>query len=134
MLTGKKLGILGVGKIGEALVTGLIRRGGVRAEDILGSVRRDDSLKRATDLGIAATTDSAAVVARSDIILIATKPQAVEGLLSVIDPAVRPGQLFISVAASVPTAYIETRLGHPVAVVRAMPNTPCMLGAGMTVL
>jgi pyrroline-5-carboxylate reductase len=135
MLTGKKLGILGVGKIGEALATGLIRKNQVRAEDIMGSVRREESVQRVKErLGIAATTDSAAVVARSDIVLVATKPQAVEGLLSVIDPAVRPGQVFISVAASVPTSFIETRLGHPVPVIRAMPNTPCMLGAGMTAI
>ncbi|HVY62196.1 MAG TPA: pyrroline-5-carboxylate reductase [Planctomycetota bacterium] len=134
MLSGKKLGILGVGKIGEALATGLIRKGEVRAEDIMGSVRREESLRRLDRLGMAVTTDSAAVVARSDIVLVATKPQAVEGLLAVIDPAVKPGQIFISVAASVPTAFIEARIGHPVPVVRAMPNTPCMLGAGMTVL
>ena len=135
MLKGKKLGILGLGKIGEALVTGLIRKGVVAAADLAGSVKREESLKRVAErLGISASTDSAAVVAQSDIVVIATKPQAVEGLLAVIDPAVRAGQIVISIAASVPTSFIETRLGLPVSVIRAMPNTPCTLGAGMTVL
>ncbi len=135
MLTGKKLGILGVGKIGEALVSGLVRNGGVRPEDVLGSVRHEESVKRVEQrLGISVTTDSAAVVARSDVVLIATKPQAVDGLLASIKGSVKRGQLFISIAASVPTTFIEERLGLPVPVVRVMPNTPCKLGAGMSVL
>lgn len=134
-LSGKKLGVLGVGKLGEALISGLVQRGGVRAEDIAGSVRLPESVKRVeTRLGIRATTDSAAIAAASDILLVATKPQAVEGLLAVIDPAIRREHVVISVAASVPTTFIEARLGLPVPVIRVMPNTPCQLGAGMSVL
>jgi pyrroline-5-carboxylate reductase len=134
MLEGKKLGILGVGKIGEALVSGLIGKGLAPAA-VSGSVKTEDSARRAAErLGISVTTDSASVVARADVVVIATKPQAVEGVLAIIDPVVKPGQLFISIAASVPTTFIETRLGLPVPVVRVMPNTPCKLGAGMSVL
>ncbi len=134
-LSGKKLGVLGVGKLGEALISGLVQRGGVRTEDIAGSVRLPESVKRVeTRLGIRATTDSAAIAAASDILLVATKPQAVEGLLAVIDPAIRREHVVISVAASVPTTFIEARLGLPVPVIRVMPNTPCQLGAGMSVL
>lgn len=134
-LTGKKLGILGVGKIGEAIVAGLLAKGEVRAADIAGSVRNPESAARARErLGIEVGTDSAAVVDRSDVIVVATKPQAVEGLLASIAAAARPEKLFISVAASVPCAYFEARLQGAVPVVRAMPNTPVKLGAGMTVL
>jgi pyrroline-5-carboxylate reductase len=135
MLSAQKLGILGVGKIGEALVSGLLARGVMAAADIAGSVRRPESVGRARErLGIEVTTDSAAVVARSDIVLVATKPQAVEGLLASIAGAARPGTLFVSVAASVPCSFFEERLGEGVPVVRAMPSTPVKLGAGMTVL
>src|SRR5207253_464019 len=110
-----KLAILGVGKLGEALVQGLVAGGHASAEDIVGSVRSSESVARVEQrLRIRATTDSAAAVAASDIVIVATKPQAVEGLLSIIDPAVKPGQLVISVAASVPTSFIEARIGLPV--------------------
>jgi pyrroline-5-carboxylate reductase len=114
MLKGKKLGILGVGKLGESLASGLINAGVMRATDIFGSVRQKESVQRVEGrLGLRATMDSAEVVAQSDIVVIATKPQAVEGVLAVIDPAVKPGQLMISCAASVPTSFIEARIGHP---------------------
>jgi pyrroline-5-carboxylate reductase len=135
MLTGKKIGFLGLGKIGEALALGLMERAGARREDMIGSVAHADSLERAARrTGIRATLDSREVVAESEVLVLATKPQAVPAVLATIGGAVRADQLFISVAASVPTSFIEERVAASVPVVRAMPNTPCLLGAGMTVL
>jgi len=135
VLKGKKLGILGLGKIGEALVSGLLARGEVERGDILGSVKHEESAARARErLGISVSTDSADVARRSDVLVVATKPQGVEALLAVIAPVTDPSKLVISVAASVPAAFFEARLTGPVPVVRAMPNTPVKLGAGMTAL
>ncbi len=135
MLTGKKLAVLGVGKLGEALVMGLLKQGDVRREDIAGSVAHEESLGRIRErLGIEAMTDNRRLVDGRDIILLAVKPQNMDRVLTEIAEVVTPQQLVITVAASVTTQFVEARLRAPVPVVRAMPNTPCVLGAGMTAL
>jgi pyrroline-5-carboxylate reductase len=135
VIRSKKIGFLGFGKIGEAIALGLFERAGVRREDVFASVRQPDSIERAERrAGVRATNDNRAVVAASEILILATKPQAVAGLLEEIRADLRPEKLLVSVAASVPTSFIEGRLASPLPVVRAMPNTPCLLGAGMTVL
>jgi pyrroline-5-carboxylate reductase len=135
MLRGKKIGFIGLGKIGEALALGLVERAGVRREDLSGSVAHAESVERAARrTGIRATTENRAVLEGAEILIIATKPQAVPGVLAEIGREVRKEQLVISVAASVPTSLIEAAIAAPVPVVRVMPNTPCLLGAGMSVL
>jgi pyrroline-5-carboxylate reductase len=73
-----------------------------------------------------------AAVRDADIVLIGLKPQVVEEVMTEIRPVATAKQLFISVAASVPTGHIERALGLDVPVIRAMPNTPCLLGVGIT--
>jgi pyrroline-5-carboxylate reductase len=86
----------------------------------------------AAKLHVAVGTSNAEAVKGADVILIAVKPQVVEDVAREISTFVTPRQLIISVAASVPTAMIEKHLPASVPVVRAMPNTPCLLGSGMT--
>src|SRR5207253_634543 len=129
MLVGKKIGFLGLGKIGEALALGLVERAGARREDLSGSVAHEESAERAARrTGLRVSTENRAVVAASEILILAVKPQAVPAVLADIGSAVRADQLFISVAASVPTSFIEARLTAKAPVVRVMPNTPCLLG------
>ena len=82
--------------------------------------------------GITVTTDNRAAVAEADIVLLCVKPQVLGDVVQQIAGGVRKDQLIISIAASVPTTYIEKRLPEEVPVIRAMPNTPSMVGAGMT--
>lgn len=134
-LVGKKIGFLGVGKIGEALALGLIERAGARREDMIGSVAHEESAERAARrTGLRVGTSNRAVVDASEILILAVKPQAVPAVLADVGGVVRAEQLFISVAASIPTSFIEQRLAAAAPVVRVMPNTPCLLGAGMSVL
>jgi pyrroline-5-carboxylate reductase len=135
MLKGKKLAVIGVGKLGEALVTGLLKQGELRREDIAGSVGHEKSLERVRErLGIQVVLDNRAVVQSRDIILLAVKPQNMDKVVREIAEIVTPQQLVVTVAASVTTSFVEERLRQPIPVVRAMPNTPCVLNAGMTVL
>ena len=76
-------------------------------------------------------SDNAAAV-RSDVVLLAVKPMQVAEVLQEIRGELKAGAVLVSVAASVPTKFIEQHLASPVAVVRAMPNTPCAIGCGMT--
>jgi pyrroline-5-carboxylate reductase len=135
MLTGKKLAVIGVGKLGEALIMGLVKNGLVRSEDVGGSVAHASSVTRVQQkLGIHVTMDNIELVQGRDVILLAVKPQNMDHVVREISTVLKADQVVISVAASVTTMFIEDRLNDPIPVVRAMPNTPCVLNAGMTVL
>ena len=132
-LADKKIAVLGAGKLGGIILQALLREVLLSKELTRATVRHSDrALRLAENLGIEVGTDNAKAVQGADIIFICVKPQTVQEVLEEIRPHVSPGQLVISVAASVPTSQIESVLGVKTAVVRAMPNTPCAIGAGMT--
>ncbi len=134
MLEGKKIAVLGVGKIGEAIIRALIDRGGVRGPDMTGTAARDESVARIERLGIKAAATNTDAARGADIILIAVKPTVVPQVCADIAPVIAKGALVVSIAASVTTKTLESALGAGVPVVRVMPNTPCLLGEGMSVL
>jgi pyrroline-5-carboxylate reductase len=133
MLKGKKLAVAGVGKLGEALISGLLKQGDLKPADITGSVGHDTSIDRVTErLGIEVMLDNKKLVAGKDLIILAVKPQNMDKVVREIKDVVTPDQLVITVAASVTTTYVQERLRDGVPVVRAMPNTPAIMNAGMT--
>lgn len=135
MLKGKKIAVIGTGKLGEALITGLLHRTNVDRNDIIGTVGHADSMGRVRErLGIEVTLDNRTAVEGRDIVILAVKPQNMAKVLADIRPVITQWQLFISVAASVTTTFIEERLPPPVSVIRVMPNTPALLNEGMSVL
>lgn len=133
MLSNKNIAVVGVGKLGEALVTGLLKKNAISQQNIMGSVGHPESLQRIRErLGIYATCDSKEIVRKADIVLLAVKPQNMDIVLREISGILNPAHLVISVAASVSTSFVEERIAERVPVIRAMPNTPCLIGAGMT--
>lgn len=135
MLAGKTLGIIGTGKLGEAIALGLLQNGIVQREALRCSVKHSSSLERIRNkLCVEATLDNRALATQSDILLLAVKPQNVASVCEEIREVLQPSQLLISVAASVTTDYIESCLGKAIPVVRAMPNTPAVVGAAMTAI
>jgi pyrroline-5-carboxylate reductase len=135
LLAGKTLGVIGTGKLGEALISGLLKNSALRKEDMIGSVKHEGSAARVRDrLGIQVTQDNRTAAQDRDIVVLAVKPQNMDVVIREISPILHPDQIVITVAASVTTKFVEERLGKPMAVIRAMPNTPCILNAGMTVL
>ena len=132
-LSNKKVAVLGAGKLGGIILQALLREGLLSKELTRATVRHSDrAFRLAEKLRIEVGTDNAKAVQGADIIFICVKPQTVQEVLEEIRPHISPGQLVISVAASVSTSQIESALGVKTAVVRAMPNTPCALGVGMT--
>ncbi len=123
--------IIGVGAMGEALRRGLERAGWAPDELSLG-VRRDD---RATELSAKSSSvvslDPLEAIADRDVIVIAVKPRDVGSVIDRISGSVTPTQMLLSLAAGVTTSTYESRLGE-IAVVRAMPNTPALVGEGVT--
>lgn len=136
--TGRKIAVLGCGKIGEALVRGMLQSGFAQPGQVHASVRRP---KRAEYLhqtfAIASAVGNGAVARAAEVVVLAVKPNLVLPVLTEIAGDLAPGTLVISVAASVSTLQIERHHGvamPPLAVVRAMPNTPALIGQGMTAL
>jgi pyrroline-5-carboxylate reductase len=129
------LAILGTGRMGEALLSGLLRTEAWTADQIVctaHSQRRADEI--AEHYGVVAHTDSAAAAAAADVVLIAVKPQNIAELLAQIAPKLHPRQTVISVAAGVSTATIEAALLEEVPVVRVMSNVPVQVDEAMSVL
>lgn len=130
-----KLGIIGAGKIGEAILQGAFSRGLIKPEEVVLSVRtephRADLERR---LGVRAVLENAVVARDSETVLLAVKPKSVNDIVSAISAELAPGTLLISTCAGVPLEAIESRVPGSVAVVRAMPNLAVSVGEGMTAL
>ncbi len=130
----RKLGFIGAGNMAGALVKGLLETKRYRSRDLWTSDAESRQCRRlARAYGVGVAPDNATLVAESEVVLLAVKPQVMDAVLMEIRQAVRR-QLFVSIAAGVPTARLEAGLGARARVVRAMPNTPALVGVGMTVL
>jgi len=131
----KKLAVIGAGKLGEGLLLGILGSQLVpvsRVEATVAHQPRADAL--AEKYAIKAHTDNVRAVSGADLVLICLKPQQVKGFLQEVKKNLRKDALLISAAASVTTSLIERELGHPARVIRAMPNTPCLIRHGMTAI
>ena len=132
-LSGKKLAVLGTGKLGGILLRAYLEQKLFTPKNVSATVRHEEKAAAIREkLGVNAATDNARAVREADIVLLGVKPQVVGEVLKEIKPEIGKDTLLISVAASVPTSYIEQRLGDKVPVVRAMPNTCSAVGVGMT--
>lgn len=129
------LAILGTGRIGEALLRGLLGASFLAPAQVLCTARREERCRELEQVhGVAATTDNRAAVAWADVVLLALKPQTIDGVLATLRDVARPEQTFVSVAAGTTTAAIEERLGPGVPVVRVMTNTPVQVDEAMSVI
>jgi pyrroline-5-carboxylate reductase len=131
---GRKLGFVGAGNMGEALIKGLLRTGAAAATDILASTRRPERMAELRAQYGIRTADNLTVARESEVVVLAVKPQSMDKVLREIAPAMDRNKLSLSVAAGVPVAAIERRLHPPARIVRAMPNTPALVGKGATAL
>jgi pyrroline-5-carboxylate reductase len=131
----RKLALIGCGKMGEALLSGILGSQLIPVEDVEVTVAEPPQADfLAGKYGVRASTNNIQAVKGADLVLIVLKPQQVKGVLHEIKTALRKDAVIISVAASVTTALIERELGRPARVIRAMPNTPCLIRQGMTAL
>lgn len=126
-----RVAVIGAGKMGEALLSGMLRAGRPAA-DLLATTRRADRADLLRErYGVEATTNTEAAK-RADTLLIAVKPQDMTALLDELGPAVSADRLVVSVAAGIPTSTIEGRLVEGVPVVRVMSNTPVIVDEAMS--
>lgn len=134
VLASERVAVIGAGKMGSTLIHALLEEG--VAPDRITATRRDgESLERLGQAkGVEITTDNRAAAGGADILLLCVKPQGVGDVLAEVASELDPGKLVISIAAGVTTALLEDAVPDGVPVVRAMPNTPSLIGKGMTAI
>jgi pyrroline-5-carboxylate reductase len=131
----RRTAFLGGGKMGEALISGLIRSGGRTAEELIVTCRRDERARElAGKYGITATLDNAEATRWADVLVLMAKPQDTEVLLDQIRAHVSPEDLVVSFAAGIRTSFVEKHLPDDVPVVRVMSNVPVMVDEAMSVI
>src|SRR5882757_2004176 len=134
-MPGLKVAIIGAGKMGGILLQAFLKNNLVGAEQIFATVQHPDRAQAlSVQFGVEVTTDNVAAAKQADVILLGVKPIQVPDLIAQIKPALSPAKMVLSFAASVKTRSIEDAAGCELAVVRAMPNTPAMIAAGITAL
>ncbi|MCS7024210.1 MAG: pyrroline-5-carboxylate reductase [Bryobacteraceae bacterium] len=133
---GKKLGVIGAGVMGQAILGGLLRKAFVDRTQVWAAAKSDASCRQvAESLGITVERDYLGRIPDSEILILCVKPAQVEGVLEKLKHArLSPDTLLISIAAGPTTERLEAWLGTANPWVRAMPNTPCVVGDGMTVI
>jgi len=131
----ESIAVLGAGKMGGAILAALAKGGDSRLADIRATVQHAHRAAAVSkQLGIKVTTDNSAAVRNADIALLCMKPTYVRTVLQEVRSELREDALLISIASAVTTQAIESALGRHLAVIRAMPNTACRIGKGMTAL
>jgi pyrroline-5-carboxylate reductase len=130
-----RVAILGTGKMGGILLQAFLKNNLLAPDQIFATVHHPERAQAlSVQYGIEMTTDNLAAASQADVILLGVKPVQVPALIEQIRPALSPQKVVISIAASVKTRSIEDAAGCEVAAIRAMPNTPAMLAAGVTAL
>ena len=129
----KKIGFVGAGKMASAIIKGLIKSGFAKPENITATQAEIDQLEeKSKALGISVISDNKILAQTSDVIFIAVKPNQALDVLKEISPYITPEKLIVSIAAGVRLAKLEANLPINTRIIRVMPNTPALVGEGMS--
>lgn len=134
-MSARRIGVIGVGNMGTALLRGILASDWGRKPNLLAShPKKQKAAALARELGIRVIGQNLEVARHADVLILAVKPQILGPVLTEIRPALRKGQLLISIAAGFPTHQIESILGAAMPVIRAMPNVAAVVRLSATVL
>src|ERR1700728_2974755 len=134
-MPGVRVAVLGAGKMGGILLQAFLKNNLLSPEQIFATVHHPERAQAlSAQFGVEVTTDNLAAAQQADVILLGVKPIQVPALVEQIRPALTTKKVIMSFAASVKTRSIEDGAGCELAVIRAMPNTPAMIAAGVTAL
>lgn len=131
-----RLGVIGAGVMGQAVMEGLLSRGVIARDKVWAAARSDSSCERVkAQLGVETYIDYRALLQDTDVLLLCVKPSQAERVLDHLHMAkLREDTLIISIVAGTPIRMMEDRLQSANPIIRAMTNTPCIVGQGMTVV
>lgn len=128
-----KLGFIGVGNMSGAMIGGIIKSGLIRKEEIIGSNHTEEGrLRTQKTYGIKVVNDNKKVAADSEIVVLGVKPKYYEEIISEIKDSIRPETIIVSIAPGKTLTWLKDRFEKEVKIVRTMPNTPALVGEGMT--
>lgn len=131
----KRIGVLGAGVMGEALVSGMLRAKLVHPSHLMAADVRQSQIKFfQKKYKIQVPHDNAELVEKCDVVILCIKPQDAGGVVKEIASSFSPAKMLVSIVAGMPLSFFEKALAKGVPVVRVMPNTPCQVGAGVSVL
>ncbi|EGT3615471.1 pyrroline-5-carboxylate reductase [Clostridium perfringens] len=131
----KKIGFIGCGNMGSAMVGGILKSGIVVKEDIIASCSREESAKRISkSLGINTTLDNKEVCNNSDIIFLAVKPYMYEKVIKEIRDHINLNKVIVTIAAGINLSDVEKWFNKETKIVKTMPNTPALVGEAMSAL
>ena len=125
--------IIGAGVMGETLLSGLVRAGR-RVDQLMVGEKRPERAKELEERYGVTVVSNREAATKADTVALVVKPQDMADVLDEITGHLRPGQLVVSLAAGITTAFIESRVPEGVAVVRVMPNTPALVDEGMAAI
>lgn len=130
---GLKVGFIGTGNMAGAIMGGLIKEGLMKPDEMIGSDISETGRQRVREqYGIHVTGDNKEVAAKADLLVLSVKPQFYPAVIAEIKDIVRPEQLIITIAPGKTLKWLEEQFGGSRKMIRTMPNTPAMVGEGMT--
>ncbi len=128
-----KLGFIGCGNMAGAMLGGILKKNLMGKEEIIASTSREESLKRVKETyGICTTLDNREVAEKAEILILAVKPQYYEQVIGEVKDCVTDEQVIVSIAPGKSLAWLEEKFEKPCKLVRCMPNTPALVGEGIT--
>ncbi len=131
----KQIGFLGCGSMGQAMIQGMIQSNLVKPEQIAATALSDETIDFVDEeYGIHISTDNKKLAQESDILFLAVKPYIYQGVIQEIKSSIHEHTVIVTVAAGITLDQVKESFGSQVKVIRSMPNTPSLVGAGMSVL
>ena len=128
-----KVGFIGCGNMASAIIGGLIKNTPVTPNQIIAADAFEAAITRAKDnFGISVTTDNKTVATNCEILFLSVKPQYYETVISEIKDVLSPDQVIVTIAPGKTLSWLAERLGSNIKIVRTMPNTPALVGEGIT--
>ena len=128
-----KIGFIGCGNMGSAMIGGILKKGVFAKEEIIVSNLTEEGSRRSREkLGVVTTMDNCEVVKNARIVILAVKPQFYEEVIREVKAFLTPEHIVIGIAPGKTLGWLEEKCEQPLKVVRLMPNTPAQVGEGMT--
>ncbi len=135
MISEKRVAIIGAGQMGEALLRGFLKSGILSpGQIILSDIRKDRLSELKAKYQVEVAKDNIDALEKSDVVILAVKPQQIDGVLAEISWVIKEKQILISIAAGISTKHIYDKLDKKIPLVRVMPNSPALVGAGISVI
>jgi pyrroline-5-carboxylate reductase len=130
----EKIGFIGAGSMGSALIRSILEKGLVSSKNLWVCDKIPEKLSSFSERGVNTSVEIKPVVNRVDIIFIAVKPQDISEVLENLKNEMRSSQLIVSIVAGITTSYIRQKLSAEIPIVRVMPNSPALIGEGISAI